>query len=106
MSSQPTHECVCHLAGGGLTGLMDPVSPGYACGSDTAHMSILGYDPFMYVAHWGRTRAAAVAPADVGACLMHAVTTVVVDRLRPWALGCPWTRATWRSSATLPPCSR
>lgn len=29
----------------GLSGLMDPVEPGLACGSDTAHMSILGYDP-------------------------------------------------------------
>ncbi|RLN72042.1 hypothetical protein BBJ28_00006736 [Nothophytophthora sp. Chile5] len=35
-------------AGGGLTGLMDPVEPGYACGSDTAHMSILGYNPFVH----------------------------------------------------------
>lgn len=35
--------------GGGLNGLMDPVAPGFACGSDTAHMSIFGYDPFMYV---------------------------------------------------------
>ena len=25
---------------------MDPVEPGLACGSDTAHMSIFGYDPF------------------------------------------------------------
>ncbi|GMH33625.1 hypothetical protein BSKO_01459 [Bryopsis sp. KO-2023] len=33
------------LAGGGLNGLMDPVEPGLACGSDTAHLSILGYDP-------------------------------------------------------------
>lgn len=24
---------------------MDPVEPGLACGSDTAHMSIFGYDP-------------------------------------------------------------
>lgn len=29
----------------GLNGLMDPVEPSLACGSDTAHMSILGYDP-------------------------------------------------------------
>lgn len=34
--------------GGGLSGLMDPVEPGYACGSDTAHMSILGYNPIVY----------------------------------------------------------
>lgn len=25
---------------------MDPVEPGLACGSDTAHMSIFGYNPF------------------------------------------------------------
>lgn len=29
----------------GANGLMDPVEPGLACGSDTAHMSIFGYDP-------------------------------------------------------------
>lgn len=41
---------VCMLcAGGGLTGLLDPVAPGFACGSDTAHMSILGYDPVVCV---------------------------------------------------------
>jgi 2,3-bisphosphoglycerate-independent phosphoglycerate mutase len=32
----------------GLCGLMDPVEPGLACGSDTAHMSLLGYDPRKY----------------------------------------------------------
>lgn len=34
-----------YLAKRGLTGIMDPVRPGIACGSDTAHLSILGYDP-------------------------------------------------------------
>ncbi len=29
----------------GANGLMDPVETGLACGSDTAHMSIFGYDP-------------------------------------------------------------
>ncbi|GFR43969.1 hypothetical protein Agub_g5113, partial [Astrephomene gubernaculifera] len=33
------------IAAGGLTGLLDPVEPGLACGSDTAHMSIFGYEP-------------------------------------------------------------
>ena len=33
------------LAAAGLSGLMDPVAPGVACGSDTAHLSLLGYEP-------------------------------------------------------------
>ncbi|GAA5806453.1 hypothetical protein HPULCUR_011987 [Helicostylum pulchrum] len=33
------------LAEKGMSGLLDPVEPGLACGSDTAHLSILGYDP-------------------------------------------------------------
>ncbi|KAL7746008.1 hypothetical protein RI367_008686 [Sorochytrium milnesiophthora] len=33
------------LAAAGLNGLLDPVEPGLACGSDTAHMSIFGYPP-------------------------------------------------------------
>ncbi|MEW5299605.1 MAG: hypothetical protein WDW38_004353 [Sanguina aurantia] len=37
--------CLDAIAAAGLNGLMDPVEPGLACGSDTAHMSILGYDP-------------------------------------------------------------
>lgn len=37
------------LARSGINGLMDPVEPGLGCGSDTAHLSILGYPPRMYV---------------------------------------------------------
>ena len=33
------------LAAAGVSGLMDPVAPGIACGSDTAHLSLLGYEP-------------------------------------------------------------
>ncbi|KAJ8656981.1 hypothetical protein O0I10_007315 [Lichtheimia ornata] len=36
------------LAASGLNGLLDSVEPGLACGSDTAHMSILGYNPRQY----------------------------------------------------------
>jgi 2,3-bisphosphoglycerate-independent phosphoglycerate mutase len=36
------------LAGRGACGLMYPVSPGRAVGSDTGHMAILGYDPFKF----------------------------------------------------------
>ena len=34
-----------HLASCGVFGVHDPVQSGLACGSDTAHMSIFGYDP-------------------------------------------------------------
>ena len=30
----------------GISGIMDPVETGMACGSDTAHMNIFGYNPF------------------------------------------------------------
>ncbi len=34
------------LAAQGMVGLLDPIAPGIRPGSDTAHLSILGYDPF------------------------------------------------------------
>lgn len=37
----PLHQ----FSAGGLNGLLDPVEPGLACGSNTALMSVLGYDP-------------------------------------------------------------
>lgn len=36
------------LAAAGVNGLMDPVETGLACGSDTAHLSLLGYNPRVY----------------------------------------------------------
>lgn len=33
------------IASSGISGMLDPVETGLACGSDTAHMSIFGYDP-------------------------------------------------------------
>jgi 2,3-bisphosphoglycerate-independent phosphoglycerate mutase len=36
------------LAAEGMTGVMDPVAPGIPVGSDTGHLSILGYDPYRY----------------------------------------------------------
>lgn len=36
------------IAAAGLCGMLNPVSPGRRIGSDTAHMAILGYDPFLY----------------------------------------------------------
>ncbi|MGZ7069917.1 MAG: 2,3-bisphosphoglycerate-independent phosphoglycerate mutase [Methanobacterium sp.] len=34
------------LAEIGITGIMDPISPGIRAGSDTSHISILGYNPY------------------------------------------------------------
>lgn len=36
------------IASSGVNGIMDPVEAGLACGSDTAHLSLLGYDPRVY----------------------------------------------------------
>lgn len=36
------------VASAGVNGLMDPVEAGLGCGSDTAHLSLLGYDPRVY----------------------------------------------------------
>lgn len=36
------------LAAAGRIGLMDSVSPGMSCGSDTAHLSLFGYPPSKY----------------------------------------------------------
>lgn len=36
------------IAASGVSGLMDPVQAGLACGSDTAHLSMFGYDPRTY----------------------------------------------------------
>lgn len=57
------------LAAAGVTGLMDPVEPGLACGSDTAHLSLLGYDPRVYYRGRGAFESMgaglAMAPGDI-----------------------------------------
>ena len=34
------------LVENGICGIMDPIMPGVRAGSDTSHISILGYDPY------------------------------------------------------------
>lgn len=47
LEAQPTPH-LDHLAAAGLCGMLNPVAHGRRVGSDTAHMAILGYDPFSY----------------------------------------------------------
>ena len=42
------HPTLDAIARKGVNGLMDSVSPGLPCGSDTAHLSLFGYPPFQY----------------------------------------------------------
>ncbi len=57
------------LAEMGINGIMDPISPGIRPGSDTGHLSLLGYDPFKYYTGRGPIEAAGagidVLPGDV-----------------------------------------
>lgn len=41
-------ETLDAMAASGWLGQLDPYAPGIACGSDTAHMSLLGYDPSVH----------------------------------------------------------
>lgn len=44
-SEKSTEAHARRFVDAGINGLMDPVEPGLACGSDTAHMNLFGYDP-------------------------------------------------------------
>ena len=53
----------------GINGIMDTISPGIRPGSDTGHLSLLGYDPYKYYTGRGPIEAAGagvdVKPGDV-----------------------------------------
>ena len=57
------------LAKKGINGMMDPIAPGIRAGSDTAHLSILGYDPYKVYTGRGPFEAAGegleLRPGDV-----------------------------------------
>lgn len=75
------------LAREGETGLLDPIAPGIRAGSDTAHLSILGYDPYHYYTGRGPFEAMGIGldvqPGDVAfRCNFSTVNhdMVVLDR--------------------------
>ena len=53
----------------GVNGIMDPIQPGIRAGSDTSHLSILGYDPYQVYTGRGPFEAAGVGvkvlPGDI-----------------------------------------
>jgi len=57
------------LARGGACGILDVIAPGVRPGSDTAHLALLGYDPYEYYTGRGPFEAAGVGmevrPGDV-----------------------------------------
>lgn len=75
------------LAREGETGLLDPIAPGIRAGSDTAHLSILGYNPYECYTGRGPFEAMGIGldvkPGDVAfRCNFSTVNSdmVVVDR--------------------------
>lgn len=57
------------LACAGLNGLVDPVEPGLACGSDTAHLSMLSYAPSTYYVGRGAFESLGAVRSAPRACL-------------------------------------
>ena len=79
--------CLDALALGGITGLMDPLSPGIRVGTDVGHLALFGYNPLKV--YWGRGPIEAIGvgiklePGDVALRCNFATVDenfVVVDR--------------------------
>lgn len=67
------------IASGGVNGLMDPVEPGLACGSDTAHLSLLGYNPRIYYRGRGAFESLGAGLAMVPGDIAFKVRVMCVD---------------------------
>ncbi|MEM0158262.1 MAG: 2,3-bisphosphoglycerate-independent phosphoglycerate mutase [Thermoplasmataceae archaeon] len=75
------------LASHGIIGLMHPVAPGVRCGSDTSHLSLLGYDPLKFYSGRGPFEAMGIGVQVMGGDLAFRANFstvndegVVVDR--------------------------
>ncbi|RMF91521.1 MAG: phosphoglycerate mutase, partial [Methanobacteriota archaeon] len=75
------------IAAAGVSGIVDTIAPGIRPGSDTAHLAILGYDPFASYTGRGPFEAAGVGldvrPGDIALRCNFATVDgsgVVVDR--------------------------
>jgi 2,3-bisphosphoglycerate-independent phosphoglycerate mutase len=57
------------MASRGINGIMDPIKPGIRAGSDTSHLSLLGYDPYQVYTGRGPFEAAGIGvevmPGDI-----------------------------------------
>eukprot|EP00762_Andalucia_godoyi_P007104 ANDGO_01837.mRNA.1 2 len=72
-----------------LCGLLDPVRPGVACGSDTAHLSIFGYPPEKYYRGRGAFESmGAGIDMQVGDIAFKSNFAVVRDRASECCLRC------------------
>lgn len=69
------------LAKRGSTGLMDPIRPGVRPGSDTAHLSLFGYDPYKFYTGRGVFEAAGIGMdvTDDDVCFRTNFATVDSD---------------------------
>jgi 2,3-bisphosphoglycerate-independent phosphoglycerate mutase len=65
-----TKNAIDKIAGNGICGIMDPISPGIPPGSDTSHLALFGYDPTKVYNGRGVFEALGagmnVSPEDVG----------------------------------------
>ena len=70
------------MAAEGITGIMDSIAPGIIPGSDTAHLSILGYNPYemrsdgalLLVTNEGHTLVEALAQEGIAAEVIGMIT--------------------------------
>lgn len=78
------------IASAGVNGLMDPVEVGLGCGSDTAHLSIMGYDPRVYYRGRGAFESMgaglAMSPGDIAFKVSFYCSSYISSEFMYWSL--------------------